>query len=70
MFDDAEFYRQRRTGCDLIAASILFGNRALTGLQFAASPNVVFDAEYELNLLPMPGVNQHAIDVGITLRPR
>ena len=45
------------------------GNRGLTGFQFAASPNVVFDAEFELNLLPAAGVSQHAIDAGITLLP-
>ncbi|HZY98204.1 MAG TPA: hypothetical protein VFE36_01390, partial [Candidatus Baltobacteraceae bacterium] len=36
------------------------GDRALAGLQFSASPNVVLDGEFEANLLPAPGLSQHA----------
>ena len=45
------------------------GNRGLAGFLVAASPNVVLDAEFQLNLLPVPGENQRAVDVGITLKP-
>jgi hypothetical protein len=45
------------------------GNRALVGLQDSISANVVLDLDFETNLLPEPGVNQHAVDAGITILP-
>ena len=45
------------------------GNRALLGVQRSLSPNLVLDAEYELNLLPAPGFRQHAFGAGLTFRP-
>jgi hypothetical protein len=45
------------------------GNRALSGIQCTLSPNLVLDAEFEVNLLPQPGLSQHAIDAGLTVRP-
>ncbi len=32
------------------------------------SSNLVLHAEYESNLLPMPGFNQHAFGTGMTVR--
>jgi hypothetical protein len=47
----------------------LTGNRALMGLQQAISPNVVLDAEYEINLLPAPGLSQHTVfEAGLTVQ--
>lgn len=45
------------------------GDRALAGVQFVASANVVVDGELEANLLPAAGFSQHAVDVGVTIRP-
>jgi hypothetical protein len=44
------------------------GNRALLAVQQTLSPNFVIDAEYEVNLLPAPGLNQHALGAGVTIR--
>jgi hypothetical protein len=44
------------------------GNRALIAIQQVLGPNVVLDAEYEINLLPAPGFAQHALGTGITVR--
>jgi len=45
------------------------GNRALFGIQQSAGTRIVLDVEFEQNLLPAPGFNQHALGVGLTLRP-
>jgi hypothetical protein len=44
------------------------GNRALVGIQRTLSSNVVVDVEFEMNLLPAPGFNQHALGAGIVVR--
>lgn len=46
----------------------LTGNRALAALQQTAGKSVVLDVEFEQNLLPTPGFNQHAFGTGLTLR--
>jgi hypothetical protein len=43
-------------------------NRALAGVQRTLSRNVVLDVEAELNLLPAPGLSQHALGAGVTVR--
>ena len=43
------------------------GNRGLVGIQCTVSSNIVLDGEFEVNVLPHPGLAQHAVDVGITL---
>lgn len=43
-------------------------NRAFAGIQRTISPNVVLDAEYEVNALPQPGFAQHAFGGGAVLR--
>ncbi len=44
------------------------GNRALVALQRTISRNVVLDVEFESNLLPAPGANQHALGAGLAVR--
>ena len=44
------------------------GNRALIAVQQIAGRNVVLDIEFEQNLLPAPGFNQHALGTGFTVR--
>jgi hypothetical protein len=44
------------------------GNRALLAVQQVLAPNLVLDAEYEINLLPAPGFAQHAFGTGLTVR--
>lgn len=44
------------------------GNRALAAIQQTAGRSVVLDVEFEQNLLPTPGFNQHALGAGFTLR--
>jgi hypothetical protein len=44
------------------------GNRALVALQQAAGQSVVLDLDFEQNVLPAPGLNQHAFGAGLTLR--
>jgi hypothetical protein len=44
------------------------GNRAFIAVQQVVSPNVVVDVEFEVNLLPAPGFNQHALGTGIAVR--
>ncbi len=44
------------------------GNRMLLAVVQTLSPNIVLDAEYEINLLPPPGFNQRAFGTGITVR--
>jgi hypothetical protein len=44
------------------------GNRAFVAIQQTVSPNLVLDAEYEVNLLPAPGFHQHALATGIAVR--
>ncbi len=46
----------------------LTGNRALAAIQQTIGSKVVLDVEWEYNLLPAPGFNQHAFGTGITLR--
>jgi len=44
------------------------GNRGLVGLQWVASPRLVFDVEYELNALPgAPAGSQHAFGGGVAV---
>ncbi len=45
------------------------GNRGLIGIQQSVGTEVLLDVEFEQNLLPLPGFNQHAVGVGLTLRP-
>lgn len=44
------------------------GGRVLVALQRALSPNVVVDAEYEINVLPQPGFAQHAFGFGAAVK--
>jgi len=44
------------------------GNRALAAIQQTVGSHVVLDVEFEQNLLPTPGFNQHALGTGFTLR--
>jgi hypothetical protein len=44
------------------------GNRSLAGIQCTISPNAVLDAEFEANLLPIPGTTQHALGAGLTFQ--
>jgi hypothetical protein len=44
------------------------GNRVVVGIQRSLSPNVVLDAEYEVNALPVTGLTQHAFGGGAAVR--
>jgi len=45
------------------------GNRGFAAIQQSVGANTVLDVEFEQNLLPSPGFNQHALGAGLTLRP-
>lgn len=51
------------------AAGGLTGNRGFAAFQQSVGANAVLDVEFEQNLLPLPGFNQHAFGAGLTLRP-
>jgi hypothetical protein len=44
------------------------GNRALLGFQEVVAPNIVVDAEYELNALPPANAHQRAVGIGVAVR--
>jgi hypothetical protein len=50
------------------AAGGLTGNRGFAAFQQSVGANAVLDVEFEQNLLPLPGFNQHAFGAGLTLR--
>jgi hypothetical protein len=45
------------------------GNRAFAAIQQSIGTNAVLDVEFEQNLLPIPGFDQHAVGAGLTLQP-
>ncbi len=45
------------------------GNRGFAAIQQSVGTNIVLDAEFEQNFLPLPGFNQHAVGAGLTLEP-
>jgi hypothetical protein len=45
------------------------GNRGFAAIQQSVGTDIVLDAEFEQNFLPLPGFNQHAVGAGLTLEP-
>lgn len=45
------------------------GNRGFGAIQQTVGANVVVDVEFEQNLLPSPGFDQHSLGAGLTFRP-